>query len=352
MISEESLKKLCLTKKSSLREAMQIIEDYSAPCVLIISDIFELQGVITDGDIRRSILKKNNLDLAVTDFMNKSPLSLPYKSGREEAIQLMKEKDLEFIPILKDKKIISLITLKEVSKLSKFKDITVVIMAGGLGTRLNELTKSRPKPLMLVKEKPILEHIIINLKNQGFNNFVISINHLSEKIKDYFNSVDNLGVNIKYIEEKQKMGTAGSLSLLKKNDYKDNLIVMNGDLMTNFDFRFLVEEFDKNTPKGIMCITPYQHKVPYGVINVKNKNIISIEEKPSLNFYINAGIYMLSRDMIENIKKETIDMTELFEAEVKNNSNMKTYEIQDYWIDIANKSDLFKANEDANEKEI
>ena len=347
MIEKQSLKKLFLPKDASLIDAMHLIQKYSSPVALVTSSDGKLHGVITDGDIRRFILKKNSLqNTFVKDIMNSSPIYLSKIPSYEDAKKLMIEKDIEFVPILINKKVKYLFTLKEINSLSPYKSTSVLIMAGGLGSRLNELTKNNPKPLMLVNGKPILEHIILSLKSQGFSDFHISINYLAKKIKSYFKDGSSFGVNIHYLEEKEPLGTGGSIGLLESKNYGENLIVMNGDLITNFDFRNLVREFKKTSSDLLMCVANYQHKIPFGVVEKRGKKIKTLNEKPVLNFLINAGIYILSKKIVKNVKKERIDMTDIILKEIKRGSSLETFKINEYWIDIGNKNDLSKANED------
>lgn len=351
MIEKQNLKKLFLSEDASIIDAMHLLQKYSSPVALVTSSNEKLIGVITDGDIRRFILKKKSLqNNCVKEIMNSSPIYLNKIPSYEEAKKIMIEKDIEFIPILIDKKVKYLFTLKEINSLSPYKNTSVLIMAGGLGSRLNELTKNNPKPLMLVNGKPILEHIILNLKSQGFSDFHISINYLAKKIKSYFKDGSSLGVNINYLEEEEPLGTGGSLSLLKSKNYGENLIVMNGDLITNFDFRNLVQEFKKTSSDLVVCVANYQHQIPFGVIEKRGKKIKSLNEKPVLNFLINAGIYMLSKKIIKNVKKERIDMTDIIYKEIKKGSVLETFKINEYWIDIGNKNDLSRANKDISKK--
>jgi NDP-sugar pyrophosphorylase family protein len=225
----------------------------------------------------------------------------------------------------------------------------VILMVGGLGERLGSLTKDTPKPMLKVGNKSILETIVENFKGYGYTNIVMCLNYKSEIIQDYFGDGSEFGVNIEYIVEEKRMGTAGALSLLKDNS-KEPFFVMNGDLLTNVNFEKIHEFYLSNNAQALMCVREYESQVPYGVINIENTKIVSVEEKPTQKFFVNAGIYMLNPEVLKYIpKNEFYNMTTLFEKLIDKDKNIISFPIDGYWLDIGRFEEYKKANEEYNE---
>jgi len=217
-------------------------------------------------------------------------------------------------------------------------------MVGGLGTRLRPLTENTPKPMLKVGSKPILQTIVGKFADCGYTNIVMCVNYKSHIIQDYFGDGSEFGVNIEYILEEQRMGTAGALSLLKEKP-TEPFFVMNGDLLTNLDFEKMLDFHEVYDAKATMCVREYDIEVPYGVVNVTNENITSIEEKPIHNFFVNAGIYILDPDCIDLIPRDGFyDMPSLFEKMITNNNKTISFPLQEYWLDIGRIADYERAN--------
>jgi NDP-sugar pyrophosphorylase family protein len=224
----------------------------------------------------------------------------------------------------------------------------VVILAGGLGSRLGELTKETPKPMLQVGDKPILFQIIERFKQQGFSNFYLSVNYKSEVIENYFGNGEKFDVSIKYLHEKTRLGTAGPLSLLKEHiEITEPVLVINGDILTKINFENLLKFHLENTSHGTMCVREYDFKVPYGVVEIEGDRLIEIKEKPLQSFYVNAGTYVLSPELLELVPSNVyFDMTELFEKATKSEYRASVYPLREYWLDIGKKEDFSKAQED------
>lgn len=216
-------------------------------------------------------------------------------------------------------------------------------MAGGLGTRLRPLTQDIPKPLLKVGNKPILETIIKNFANHGFVNITISLNYKGEMIKDYFGDGSNFGVNIDYVEENMRLGTAGALSLIE-NKPNEAFFVMNADLLTDVNFSHLLDFHSFSNSDATMCVREYEYQVPYGVIEVEESNVTSIVEKPIQKFFVNAGIYVLSPKVFDYIpKNEFYDMPTLFNTFIEKEKRVISFPIHEYWLDIGRMSDFEQA---------
>ena len=222
-------------------------------------------------------------------------------------------------------------------------------MAGGLGTRLRPLTQDTPKPLLKVGNKPILETIIENFAKYGFVNITISVNYKADMIKEYFGDGSALGVNIDYIEESKRLGTAGALSLIKERP-QEPFFVMNADLLTNVNFEHLLDFHLLERSVATMCVREYDYQVPYGVIETDGSLITSIKEKPLHKFFVNAGIYTLSPQVFEYIPKdEFYDMPTLFEDIIANNLKSVSFPIHEYWLDIGRMEEFEQAQNEYNE---
>jgi NDP-sugar pyrophosphorylase family protein len=219
-------------------------------------------------------------------------------------------------------------------------------MAGGLGSRLGELTASRPKPLLPVGEKPLLETILTEIARHGFESFYISVNYKADMILRHFGDGSKWGVQIKYLHEENRMGTAGALSLLSSKP-KDPLLVVNGDVLTSVNFDRLLNFHHEHSATATMCIRQYDFQVPYGVVSVNNHTITRIDEKPLQHFFINAGIYMLNPEAIDLIPKNTaFDMPQVFDRVIEEKKTAIAFPIREYWLDIGHRSDFERANEE------
>jgi NDP-sugar pyrophosphorylase family protein len=217
-------------------------------------------------------------------------------------------------------------------------------MVGGLGTRLRPLTENLPKPMLKVGDKPILQTIVEKFAEYGYVNIVMCVNYKSHLIQEFFGNGSEFGVNIEYVLEKQRMGTAGALSLLH-NKPEEPFFVMNGDLLTNINFEHLHNYHVENSSIGTMCVREYDFQVPYGVVNVENSKILSIEEKPTHKFFVSAGIYMLSPEALSYIpENEFYDMPTLFEKLINEKRNTISFPLREYWLDIGRIDEYKKAN--------
>jgi len=248
------------------------------------------------------------------------------------------------IPIVDDeKKVIDLFILNDELSNKQYEN-NIVLMVGGLGTRLRPLTNTIPKPMLEVGGRPILETIVNNFVNSGFSNITMCLGYKPDVIQDYFKDGSDFGANIDYIVENKRMGTAGALTLIKK-EFNKPFFVMNGDLLTNINFEKMLDFHIEHKSMATMCVREYDIEVPYGVVNVNNENIVSIEEKPIHRFFVNAGIYLLEPDCIGLIPDNKFyDMPRLFDELLAIKEKIVSFPLQEYWLDIGRMSDYKKAN--------
>ena len=328
----------------SILEVMKIIDESSKQIAIVIDENNKLLGTISDGDIRRALLKNIPLTESVKEIYFKTPTVASINDSREEIINICKVKKIHQIPIVDSKgNLVGLEILDEL--ISKEKKLNkVVLMVGGLGTRLQPLTENIPKPMLEVGNKPILQTIVEKFAEYGYLNIVMCINYKSHVIKDYFGDGAEFGVNIEYVSEKDRMGTAGALSLLKDKP-QEPFFVMNGDLLTNVNFEHLHDFHISNNSIGTMCVRDYDFQVPFGVVSIKDTKILSIDEKPKHKFFVNAGIYMFDPEILEYIpKNEFYDMPTLFKKLIDKNKKVISFPLREYWLDVGRIEEYEKAN--------
>ena len=345
----KDIQNIKLSKNASIEEALKVIGDGAMQIALVVDKSDRLIGTLTDGDIRRGLLKGLDLKSSIESITFKTPTIAKESDTKEMILKLAISKKLNHIPIIDESG--KVVGIQEISQLvmPNEKKNKVILMVGGLGERLGSLTKDTPKPMLKVGNKSILETIVENFKGYGYTNIVMCLNYKSEIIQDYFGDGSEFGVNIEYIVEEKRMGTAGALSLLKDNS-KEPFFVMNGDLLTNVNFEKIHECYLLNNAQALMCVREYESQVPYGVINIENTKIVSVEEKPTQKFFVNAGIYMLNPEVLKYIpKNEFYNMTTLFEKLIDKDKNIISFPIDGYWLDIGRFEEYKKANEEYNE---
>ena len=330
----------------TIQESLKVIDRGGKRIALVVEEDNTLLGTLNDGDIRRALLSGKNLSDSIESVYHRNPYVCNQNDSNKTIIKTAIKKQVYQIPIVDDNnklvKVVDLATLMtNVNKSNK-----VVLMAGGLGTRLRPLTENTPKPLLKVGSKAILEIIIENFASYGFVDIIISVNYKANMIKDYFKDGSKFGVNITYIEENKRLGTAGALSLIKEKLNKP-FFVMNADLLTNVNFEQLLDFHSFGNSDATMCVREYDYQIPYGVIQTKEDNIISIEEKPIQKFFVNAGIYLLSPRVLDYIPKDDFfDMPTLYEKLIEDGKKVLSFPIHEYWLDIGRMSDFHKAQDE------
>jgi dTDP-glucose pyrophosphorylase/CBS domain-containing protein len=328
----------------TIRKALQIIDEGAMRLAIVVDDQDRLIGTLSDGDIRRGLLRGLGMEDLIEGIYNQHPTVCKLNDPKDLIIQTAISKRIYQIPLIDDHgRVVKLAEIDHLIKKEKLPN-PVVIMAGGEGRRLRPLTEHTPKPMLKVGGKPILETLITRLHQQGFSDFYISVNYMAEQIINYFGDGHNLGVTIKYLEETEPMGTAGALSLIQELPDLP-LLVMNGDILTNVNFENLIDFHNRAKAEATMCIREYGLEVPYGVVRLNQNNIIAIEEKPVQQFFVNAGIYVLNPRVINEMNKGSkIDMTSIFENLVKEKMETVSFPIREFWMDIGKLEDYNRAN--------
>ena len=334
-----------INQNASIKEALEVIDKGAIKVAVVLSDDGLLLGMLNDGDIRRALLKGMSLGDSIAGIINKHPVVANINDTKERILELANEKKLHQIPIISNGKLIGIQDIREFLA-PKNKPNKVILMVGGLGTRLRPLTNDMPKPMLDVGNKPILHTIVENFAKYGYTDIIMCVNYKSEIIKEYFGNGDKFGVKIEYVLESQRMGTAGALSLLQKRP-KDDFFVMNGDLLTNVNFEYLHEYHKDSNALASICIRKYEMQVPYGVVNVRANKVTSIEEKPTQSFFVSAGIYMFSPIVLDFIPKGVFyDMPTLFSELLKHDFPIHPFPIREYWLDIGRMDEYRRANDE------
>ncbi len=343
-----NFEKLLLLKSADIHAAIEKLDNNEAHIVLVIDDNQKLIGTVTDGDVRRGILRAVKLSDPIIKVMNSEPIIAKLGDDKNAMVALMRSNQIRQIPIVNAQgQVCGIEILDELMDVGKKNNI-VVLMAGGLSTRLRPLTNDCPKPMLKVGGKPILETILTSLIQYGFHQFYISINYLGGQIKDYFGDGSKWGVKIEYLQENDKMGTAGSLSLM--HDAVENpLLVMNSDLLTTVDFNQLLNFHQEQGANATMCVREFDYTVPYGVCKLENNAITDIEEKPTYKFFINAGVYVLDPQVLNVIPQGSyFDMPALFSLLIQLKKQVTAFPIREYWLDIGQHSDFDRAHREYN----
>ena len=339
------LKKHLVHKDDLAEVALLMLNELGQDLTLfVVTDKNELVGTLTDGDIRRGLLKNLNIKNSVGEFMNTSFKFLKEAEFSLEEVEQYKEQGVRLLPVVDAQtKIKRLINFTSQSTVLP---IDVLIMAGGEGQRLRPLTETTPKPLLKVGSKPIIEHGIDRLITFGINNFHISIKYHGEQLVDYFGDGSSKNVNVSYVREEQKLGTAGALSLVD-GFRNETILMMNSDLLTNIDFEDIYRNFIKSGSDLMVACIPYKVDIPYAILEMEDDRVISLKEKPSYTYYSNAGIYLMKKEVVDIIpKNEHFNATDLMDSLIESGKKVGYYPILGYWLDIGKMDDFVKAQED------
>ena len=331
--------KLILNSETKFNDAIKLLDLNGNGVLPVVDEDEKFLGLITDGDIRKAILN-NHLDLE--HIINKNPHKLHVDTSKNQIVNYLKKIHRRHIPLVDDEnKLIRVFTLDEVD--FNLKPNWVVIMAGGLGSRLGELTKDTPKPMLVVGGKPMVEHIINMFVSHGFTKFMLSVNYKAEVIKEYFGDGSKFGIEVKYLEEKKRLGTGGALSLIDIS-LEEPFFVTNGDVLSSLDYEKLLACHKEQNAIATMCIRKDSYQIPYGVIEVDDENNIkAMKEKPIKEFFINTGIYVLEPEVLKFVPEdEFFDLPSLFDVLKNEGEDTKSFEITDYWIDMGKPSDYEK----------
>jgi len=344
--------------QNTIQEVMACIDQTAKNIALVVDEQHYLFGTITDGDIRGAILAGMSLDASVNELLKRKknsiyaqPITAHVNTEKNLLLNLMHQHNIHQIPLLNDKnRVVDLITIDDLLPEQSL-SIQAVIMAGGFGTRLRPLTENTPKPMLPIGDKPVMELMINQMQEVGIRRVNITTHYLPEKIMDYFGNGQAFGVDINYVNEDQPFGTAGALSLM--DPPQEPLLVINGDILTGVDFRRIYAYHQNHKADLTVGVRQYDLKVPYGVIECDGPFVRQLVEKPTYNFFVNAGIYLLQPSAHAYIPTgKRFDMTDLIELLIAEGRSVVSFPIVEYWLDIGKHADYVQAQEDAKNKEL
>lgn len=324
-----------------LSEAASLIAD--GGIALVVDRDMRLLGTITDGDVRRALLAGGDMEAPARRAMNAGPISVPTGTPRQACYARMQQESIFHLPVVDaEGRVQDVVRLAELATGEPLKN-RVVLMAGGLGSRLRPLTDDKPKPMLPVGGRPLLQTIVEGFIAHGFGRFTISLNYLGEQIEHHFGDGKALGVEIAYTREDKPLGTAGCLDLLPERP-EEPFFVMNGDILTRIDYRGMLDFHAATGASATVALNTYSHKVPFGLVDIEGDSVTGIREKPVFSFFVAAGIYVLSPDALDLIPDDRyFDMPSLFEALIAQGRQVSAYPIHEYWMDIGQPHDLAQA---------
>ena len=342
----DGLDRLLVSPDDTLRRVIETIDRAELQLALVVDEERRLLGVVTDGDVRRALLRGVALEDPARAVMNPKPLTVPEGTPAAAVEALMKRTSLRRIPVVDARSRVLGLAVPQAEAPLTENDVPVVIMAGGLGTRLAELTRDRPKPLLPVGPKPILETMVERLVLQGFNRIYITVNYKADMIEEYFGDGSRYHARISYVREHQRLGTAGALQYVEPVPGRP-LLVMNGDILTTIDFRKLVDFHVESGAAATMAVSYHDVQVPYGVVETSGQRVVSLVEKPVYRYFVNAGIYVLEPECRQYLEPETYtDMTTLYERLLGDGRPVASFPIHEYWQDVGRPADYARANEE------
>lgn len=340
----KSWEKALVGPDTTLREALRVIDVTGSQMALVVDPDRRLLGTLSDGDVRRGLLKGVSLTDPVSAAMHGSPTCARLGEDRGDILALMRRRGLHQMPVLDDQgRVVGLELIGDFFD-APLRENWVVIMAGGLGTRLAELTRDTPKPMLRVGTRPILETIVRGFAGQGFRRFYLAVNYKAEQIEAHFGTGADLGVDIHYLRERERLGTAGPLSLLPELPNAP-VVVTNADLLTKEDFGSMVDQHVQAHAEATMAVRDYEMQVPFGVVRERDGLIEAVEEKPMQRFVVNAGMYVLSPEAVAMVPRSRYyDMPTLFQQLVESGRRTRCHAVAGYWLDIGRMGDYERAN--------
>jgi dTDP-glucose pyrophosphorylase len=329
--------------QDTIRQTIDCIDKSACQVALVVNEQQQLIGIVTDGDIRRGLLRGETSESLVEKVMCREFRFVEEDANEQQVLEIMRRHTLHQIPMLNSEgRVVNLFLLEELLSPKPLSN-SVVIMAGGEGRRLRPLTNHCPKPMLPVQGKPMLEIMLERCKAAGLCQFYFAVNYLKQQIIDYFGDGSRWQVDIRYLEEIKPMGTAGALSLLPDIP-TDPIMVLNGDVLTQVPFSALLKFHHEHEAVATLCVREHEMVIPYGVVKTQDTRVIGLEEKPSFTHYVNAGVYVLSPQVWKHLnREEACDMPELLESLYQSNQPVHAFPIHEYWLDVGQPETLAQA---------
>lgn len=339
----ESWQRALLPPGATVQQAIRNLDASSLKIAIVVDDDRTLIGTVTDGDIRRGLLRGIDLSSPIDPIINRHPLVAPPELGRDFILQLMQANKILQLPVVDTERRLLGLHLWDELVTPTLRANSVVVMAGGRGTRLMPHTENCPKPLLPVAGKPMLEHIIERARAEGFHHFILAVHYLGHMIEEYFADGSRWQVHIEYLREQEPLGTAGALSLLSPRP-KAPFLVSNGDVLTDVRYGELLDFHLRHGAAASMAVRLHEWQHPFGVVRTRGVDIIGFEEKPITRSHVNAGIYVLDPSTLDALKHgEHCDMPTLFGRLQEKTCRTIAYPMHEPWLDVGRKDDLDRA---------
>lgn len=333
-----------ISPDATLSELIENLNAVAIKLALCVDAGGRLVGSLSDGDLRRGLLRGLTMQDSVREIVNANPLVVPAGADRDMVRAIMKVNKVLHVPVVDAEGCVVGLHLWDSLDNETSHDHIMVIMAGGKGTRLRPQTENCPKPMLPVAGKPMLQHIVERARSQGFGRFVLCLNYLGQMIRDHFGDGSAFGIQISYVDEDEPLGTAGALSLIQPN-LESAFVVTNGDVLTDIDYRELIEFRDRHNAHGVMAVRMYEWTNPYGVVKMEGVEITGFEEKPVSRSHINAGVYAFSPAALEHLEPHRhCDMPTLFDRLREAGQRTVAYPMHEPWLDVGRPYDLKLAN--------
>lgn len=353
MRSSKAVARLCVERGTAIREAVARMDSNREGILLVVDEGRRLLGTITDGDVRRAVLARIDLALPVDVLLERKagtpyarPITAPLSAGRDRRLELLRRHNVLHIPLLDPEGRVAGLAAMDDFVPDRTLPLRAVVMAGGKGSRLYPLTRDLPKPMLPVGDRPLMEIILQRLREAGIRRVQVTTHHHKEKIRDHFQDGRKFGVDLSYVDEKRPLGTAGALGLIEPP--RETVLVVNGDVLTLVDYRAMLRYHREINAALTVAVRQYDLKVPYGVIECDGPKVTGITEKPTLEFFVNAGIYLLEPVAFRHVPGgERFDMTQLMQNMIREGHSVASFPMREYWLDIGRHEDYLRAQQAA-----
>jgi dTDP-glucose pyrophosphorylase len=347
-VDRERFERIFVGLDSTVRTTIEAIDAGAVEIALVVDPERRLIGTVSDGDVRRSLLRGTQLNDGIADITHRDATSAPAGTTTDALLALMTDRGIEQIPLIEDGRVVDLAFMRDLIRGSAAEgDNKVVIMAGGEGQRLRPLTEDVPKPMLQVGDGPLLETVLGQVKRAGFGKVLMAVRYRADMIEDHFGDGSEFGVQIEYVHEEEALGSAGALQLVREQ-LDEPFIVMNADLLTNVNLSALLRYHREESDAVTIGVRQYVLEVPYGVVDIEEGAVTGLREKPSVPFFVNAGLYAVSPEAVAFLPAEvqSFNMTDLVGAALASGKRVGSFPIREYWLDIGQLADYERAEAD------
>lgn len=340
------VRKAYVAPTQTIREIAKIISQAGGRIVLVVNADEQLQGVITDSDLRKAVVNGVDMDQPAKTIMVRHPVVADPNDSREDVLSLMREHNIYEIPRVNAAgKVLGIEFFHQLDQ-DQINDANVLVMAGGLGKRLHPLTLDVPKPMLPVRGVPMLERIVRSFVNEGFRQFYVSLCYRSDDFIEYFDRLNDDRMIIKWLIEEEPLGTAGSIAMIPSDDRRKDLIVSNADLDSDISYQSVLRYHREHQADVTIACKRYAYQIPFGVIDHKDGHVQSIDEKPEYVKYINGGLYVLSPSVYaHHVEPKQLDMPQVINQALGKAKKVMMYPLHEYWRDIGQIKEYHQANQ-------